>query len=167
MKENFDFGQFPNYFSLELLLLCYTEFTPLFLCRIFCIRCVSYKTTPPLQYCVTSSLRRMDFSVHYELPLDKGPVFIYMLMAGSLTKSQIPSGNLNLESWISNQISDFIWEWAPSDLCNPKRNVSSSTRCQPGAYKRHIKAGFVQRTVERDPMCLCNLLLQLCQWEER
>lgn len=74
----------------------------------------------------------MDFSVHYELPLDKGPVFIYMLMAGSLTKSQIPSGNLNLESWISNQISDFIWEWAPSDLCNPKRNVSSSTRCQPG-----------------------------------
>lgn len=40
----------------------------LFLCLIFCISCVSYKTTPPLQHCVTSSLRRMDFSAHCELP---------------------------------------------------------------------------------------------------
>lgn len=99
MKENFDFGQFPNHLSLELLLLRYTEFTPLFLCRIFCIRCVSYKTTPPLQYCVTSSLRRMDFSVHYELPLDKGPVFIYVLMV-----------------WLCNQIPDSIWKPKPGIL---------------------------------------------------
>lgn len=91
MKENFDFGQFPSYFSPAFLLLSYMEFISRFMP---CFpQHASYKITPHLQYRVTSSLRRIDSSAHCELPLDKGPVFINMLMV-----------------WFSSHIPDSIWK---------------------------------------------------------
>lgn len=61
--------------------------------------CPLYKSYPTV--CLLSQ-EEWAFQVH-ELPLNKGLVLIHMLMV-----------------WFSSKIPDFIWEWSPSALCNPK-----------------------------------------------
>lgn len=108
-----------------------------------------YKSYPTV--CLLSQ-GEWAFQVH-ELSLNKGLVFIHMLMV-----------------WFSSKIPDFIWEWAPSAVCNSKiymfLPVWDANLMSP-SWKGYKGWGCSQywQLLEREHVNVCSFAL--CQWGDQ